>query len=259
MAQVNILADQKNVLFLASGRGSNFQAFVDHLRLGVLKEVSIKALICNRPGAPVVQRAREAEVPVFEIEGIAGKKFEPKEKRELARLAFDNECISISKLYEIDYVILAGFDQVLTKSFVDNFPFRILNIHPAYDLQLFGGSNMVGSKVHESVIASGARYSGCSVHLVTSAVDQGPIISKKRVSVLHGDTADSLAARILEQEHLVYPEAVQLLVDGRVIVSDSGARCYVDRYSGRWDLEWEERQQSYIDFFTEEKRGRTDH
>jgi phosphoribosylglycinamide formyltransferase 1 len=243
------LGDTKNILFLASGRGSNFQSFVDHLRLHVLKNIEIRGLICNHSGALVIQRAKAANIASFEMEGIAGKKFESSDKRDLARLAFDNECISISKSLNSDYLVLAGFDQILTKAFIDNFPYRILNIHPAYDLKRFGGRMMIGSKVHEMVLAQKAKYSGCSVHLVTPAVDQGPVIIKKRVEVLPSDDPTSLESRILEQEHLAYPEALQLLVDGRVIISDSlGARCFVDRHSDDWDVEWSTRQQSYIDY-----------
>ena len=173
-----------NVMFLASGRGSNFQSFVDHARLGVLKNVSLCALVANHQGTKVVDRAKEAKIPSFEIEGVSRRKFESSKEKEQARLAFDTKCISISKTYDIDYVILAGFDQILTKSFVDSFPFRILNIHPAYDLKSFGGENMVGTKVHSAVIASKKTYSGCSVHLVTSAVDEGPPLLKKKVAFL---------------------------------------------------------------------------
>jgi phosphoribosylglycinamide formyltransferase 1 len=242
------LTDAKNIVFLASGRGSNFQSFVDHLRLGILKNVSIKGIICNHLGAPVLQRAKAAEIAAYEIEGVAGKKFGSSEEREQARMAFDNECVSVSKLLEADYVILAGFDQILTENFTDNFSYRILNIHPAYDLRVFGGKNMVGSKVHELVISRKMSYSGCSIHLVTSSVDQGPVILKKRVDVLPNDTARTLESRILEQEHLAYPEALQLLVDGRVVISGAGSRCLIDRYSENWDIEWAKRQESYLEF-----------
>jgi phosphoribosylglycinamide formyltransferase-1 len=240
------LTDTKNILFLSSGRGSNFQSFVDHVRLDILKNVSIKALVCNHLGAQVLQRAKAANITAFEIEGVTGKKFNSSKEKDEARLAFDNECVAISKTFDIDYVILAGFDQILTKSFNDNFPYRILNIHPAYDLRVFGGRNMVGSKVHEAVIAQKMRYSGCSVHLVTNSIDQGPVVMKKRVDILPNDTPRTLESRILEQEHLAYPEALQLLVDGRVILSESGSGCFVDRYSEDWDIEWSKRQESYI-------------
>ncbi len=242
------MTDTKNVIFLASGRGTNFQSFVDHGRLGVLRNITIKGLICNHLGTQVLERAKAANLQTFEIEGVAGRKFGTREERDLARLAFDNECVSIGKKFEIDYVILAGFDQILTRSFTENFPFRILNIHPAYDLRLFGGKNMLGSKVHEAVIAQKMKYSGCSVHFVTCSVDQGPVIMKKKIEIRPNDTPRTLESRILEQEHLIYPESLQLLVDGRVVVSDSENRCFVDKYSDNWDIEWSKRQESYIEF-----------
>jgi phosphoribosylglycinamide formyltransferase-1 len=213
-----------------------------------LKDISINALICNHPGAQVIQRARNAEITTFEIEGVTGKKFGSKVERHQARLAFDNECVSISKTLDIHYIVLAGFDQILTKSFTDIFPYRILNIHPAYDLKLFGGRNMVGLKVHEAILAHKMNYSGCAVHFVTGVVDQGPVILKKRVRVLPNDTPEKLESRILEQEHLAYPEALQLLVDGRVSIPSSGNQCYVDRYSDNWDIEWSRRQEAYLDY-----------
>lgn len=237
-----------NAFFLASGRGSNFQAFVDHVHLGVLKRIAIKGLICNHAGALVTKRAKDAGIEYVELEGVAGRKFTSRDERDQARQNFDEQCISIIKEHETDYVILAGFDQILTKSFIDVFPHSILNIHPAYDLKLFGGKNMVGAKVHEAVLSQETGYSGCSVHLVTAMVDQGPVILKKRVEVLPNDTAQSLENRILEQEHLAYPESLQLLVDHRVFIPDPGDKCYVDRYSDNWDIDWMKRQQSYVDY-----------
>jgi phosphoribosylglycinamide formyltransferase-1 len=242
------LEDTKNILFLASGRGTNFQSFVDHLRLGILKNVRIKGVISNHFGAPVLQKARAANIEIYEIEGVAGKKFSSREEKDKARLRFDNECVSICKSLGIDFVLLAGFDQILTTEFTQNFPYRILNIHPAYDLRVFGGKNMVGTRVHELVISQRMKYSGCSVHLVTDALDQGPVILKRRVQVIPNDTPETLESRILEQEHLAYPEALQLLVDGRVIVSEKGDRCFVDKHSNSWDIEWAERQESYLNY-----------
>lgn len=234
------------MLFLASGRGSNFKSFVDHIRLGVLRDVSIEALVANHQSAPVLGIAREAGVLAIEIEGTAGKSFDSKEDREKARINFDNQCLTLVKAYAVDYVLLAGFDQILTKTFVDNVPDRILNIHPAYDLKNFGGKNMVGSKVHSSVIKSGGNFSGCTVHIVRHDVDQGPAILKKKVPLLENETPISLEQRILEFEHLVYPEALQLMVDGRVLLGRENGRCYVDRYSENWDIEWWKRQQAYF-------------
>lgn len=239
------------ILFLASGRGSNFGAFVDHVRLGILQNASIACLISNHPGTGAVKIAKESGIPFYEIEGVSGKKFDSIEARKRAREKFDEECLSIARNQNADYLLLAGFDQILTPVLIDNFHLRILNIHPAYDTVRFGGRNMVGSKVHQSVIDQKEVYSGCTVQIVTSTVDEGPAIVKKRVDLLKEDTADSLAARILNLEHLAFPEALQLMIDGRVIISESEKQCFVDRYSGNWDVEWTRRQESYIKLASE--------
>ncbi len=236
----------KNLLFLASGRGSNFKSFVDHIRLGILKAVAVKILVSNRVNAPVLEIARIADIATKELVGTSGRSFVSKEEREKARLDFDKQCLELVHQFSIDYVLLAGFDQILSKSFVDSMPCRILNIHPAYDLRAFGGKNMVGSKVHDSVVRSEVRYSGCTVHFVANEIDQGPAILKERVAILPDDTAGSLEQRILAYEHLLYPQALQLLVDGRVFLSDDRTKCYVDRFSDNWDIEWWKRQEAYL-------------
>src|SRR5487761_889701 len=124
----------KNLLFLASGRGSNFQAFVDQARFGVLQNVSISALICNRKGAMVLERAKREEVPTIEIQGVTGRNYTSSAERDEARIAFDKKCLDVVKTYSSDFIVLAGFDQIVSKTFVEACPFRIANIHPAYDL-----------------------------------------------------------------------------------------------------------------------------
>ncbi len=242
-----------NLMVLASGRGSDFQSIVDHIELRVLEGARVNLLVCNRAGALVLERARKLGVQAVVIEGIHGEKFSSREDKEKARLAFDENCLSLIEKYHIDLSLLAGFDQLVSDTFVEAFPNRIMNIHPAYDLIKFGGKSMIGPKVHDLVIKTGARYSGCTVHFVTKLTDQGPAIIKKRVKVRPDDTPQSLESRILLWEHLVYPEAIQLFVDGRVILDESGTRCFVDRLSNNWELEWTQRQQAYIESHNEMK------
>jgi phosphoribosylglycinamide formyltransferase-1 len=234
------------LVIMASGRGTDFQSIADHVSLGVLKNIIISGVICNHEGAQVIERAARAGVPSIVVEGISGQRFETKQERERQRGIFDNHCIESIRKSGADLVILAGFDQILSSSFVDSFRLRILNIHPAYDLNRFGGRNMVGRKVHELVLKSGVKYSGCAIHFVTNDVDGGPILLKSRVEISIKETPDSLERKILQQEHLAYPEAIQLVSDGRVRFDEEGKRCYVDRFSMNWDVDWYSRQQQYL-------------
>ena len=239
---------KKKLAVLASGRGTDFQAIADHQQLGIFENLEVGALLCNHEDAPVIERARRAGIKAVVIQGVTGRKFESPEKKESARVEFDRKCLSILRSEEIDLVALAGFDQLLSKELVDFFKFKILNIHPAYDLVKYGGKNMIGRKVHELVLKSGARYSGCTVHFVTNDIDLGPAVLKSRVEISQSDTPESLESKILGREHLLYPKALELVSDGRVIVEENERRCYVDLYSNNWDVGWNDRQEKYIEF-----------
>ncbi len=238
---------EKPILVLASGRGTDFQAIIDHARLGIFEGVGIGALVCNHEAAPVIQRAREAGVKTTVVQGTSGRDFRDASEREQVRTNFDHEVLNIARDIGASLIVLAGFDQILGRKLVDSFTFKILNIHPAYDIVRFGGRGMVGLRVHEAVLKSGARYSGCTVHFVTNDVDLGPIILKKKTPIEPRDTPEGLEKRILDLEHLAYPEAIQLVLDDRVRLDSSGKSCYVDRYSRNWDVEWESRQGKYAE------------
>ena len=235
------------LLVLASGRGSDFQAIMDHEILGIFRNVKVEGLVCNHKGAKVIERAKNSRIDVFELEGVAGKTFQSTPERNTAREKFDEQCLQIASKLNIDLIVLAGFDQIVSKKLTESYLNKIINIHPAIDLIRFGGKNMIGRKVHELVIKSGDDCSGCTVHYVISNVDLGPPILKKTTRVLPNDTPESLEKRILFLEHLAYPEAIQLLADGRVLVDDKADGCFVDRYSGNWDLEWAIRQKKYLE------------
>ncbi len=238
---------EKMLLVLASGRGTDFQAIVDHARLGIFSGVKVGALICNHEAAPVIQRAREAGVKAVVVQGTSGRNFQDPSEREATRAQFDQECSRIAREMGASLIVLAGFDQILGRKLVDSFPFKILNIHPAYDLNRFGGKGMVGLRVHEEVLKSGANFSGCAVHFVTNDIDLGPVILKKKTTIETRETPESLEKRVLELEHLAYPEAIQLVLDERVRIDASGKACYVDRYSRNWDVEWDSRQRKYVE------------
>ena len=159
------------------------------------------------------------------------------------RNEFDKRALETLRQNRIDLVALAGFMQVLSKTIVDAYEYRIMNIHPAKDLVKFGGRGMYGERVHEAVIRAGAKESGCTVHYVDESVDGGPIILQSIVPVEPTDTPESLAQRILIQEHRTYPKAIQLHVDGRIKIVNGKA--HID-WSGDWIEEWNRRQEALI-------------
>jgi phosphoribosylglycinamide formyltransferase-1 len=238
---------EKKILVLASGRGTDFQAIVDHEKLGIFEGIKIEALLCNHEDAPVIERARDADIKAIYIPGISGRRFQTGAEKEAARNVFDLECSRLVRDLGINLLVLAGFDQILGRKLVDSNIFKVLNIHPAYDLVRFGGKNMVGRKVHEEVLKNGATFSGCTVHFVTNDIDLGPVILKKRTEISPRESPESLERKVLDLEHLAYPEAIQLVLDERVRVDSSGKACYVDRYSKNWDVEWDLRQRKYVE------------
>jgi phosphoribosylglycinamide formyltransferase-1 len=193
---------------LVSGRGSNLQALIDAARRGELGgEVAV--VVSNVETAPGLERAREAGIPTA-FRDHHGKK----------REAFDAEIVEILRAHRVDLVCLAGFMRLLSPVLVRAFPGRILNIHPAL-LPAFPGLD-----AQRQAWEHGAKVSGATVHLVDEGLDSGPIVAQEAVPVLPRDTPETLAARILEVEHRLYPRAVRLLLDGRCRVE--GRRVIVE-------------------------------
>ena len=187
---------------LASGGGSNLQAIIDRCRDGSL-QAEIAVVIANNPDAGALERARLA--------GIAARCIN---HRDFAgREAFDAALVTALREAGVELVVLAGFMRLISRVLLDAYPLRIINIHPAL-LPAFPGLH-----VQQQALDYGARFSGSTVHIVDGGVDTGPIIIQAVVPVLPGDTADTLAARILIQEHQIYPRAIQLLAEGRVKVT----------------------------------------
>ena len=238
----------KRLAVFASGRGSNFRAIADHVRLGVL-DVELSLLVTNDPIALAIQIAREYAVPHVIVEGVFGKKFATKQEKENARNAFDKRICELLEHYNINLVALAGFMQVLGRTIVDAYRFRIMNIHPAKDLVRFGGPGMFGERVHAAVLEAGENESGCSVHYVDESVDGGPIILQSTVPVKPDDTPESLAGRILVQEHRTYSKAIQLHAEERIAVHEG--KVVVD-WSGGWEEGWNRRQQPFIQYQAEQ-------
>ncbi|MFQ5998678.1 MAG: phosphoribosylglycinamide formyltransferase, partial [Candidatus Bathyarchaeia archaeon] len=222
---------------LASGKGSDFQAIVDHVKLDVLQNLSVELLICNVRDAPVCDKAQSLGVPTETIDGVTGKRnFANPHEKDRIRQEFDKQAEDSLKDHGVELVALAGFNQVLGKEFVERYDGKLMNVHPAYDLSRFGGWGMLGRKVHEAVLKEKEPFSGCTVHYVTSGVDAGPAILRKHVRVKIGDNSETLADRVLVWEHRLYPKAIQLHVDGRLIMQQG--KVYADLFSDLWNLNW---------------------
>lgn len=183
---------------LLSGRGSNFLAIAEAIRDGRLTGVEIAVVLSNKEHAPGLSAAQSLGLPCFAI---------PSTGR--VRAAHDAEMVARLREHNVDLVCLAGYMRIISPLFVASFPDRILNVHPSL-LPAFPGVD-----AQAQAVRYGARVSGCTVHFVDEAVDHGVIILQKTVAVLDEDTPDSLALRILEQEHAAYPEAVARVVSGR--------------------------------------------
>jgi len=233
----------KRLAVFASGRGSNFRAIVDHVRMGILQNVQVSLLVTNDANAPAAAFAKENSIPVAFIQGILGRKFPSKNDREKARNEFDKQALDVLNQYGVDVVALAGFMQVLGPVLVDDYRWRIMNIHPAKDLVRFGGRGMCGERVHAAVIQACEKESGCTIHYVDNSVDGGPVIIQSLVPVESTDTPESLGHRILVQEHRTYSKAIQLHTDGRISVVDR--KVLID-WSGDWEEQWNRRQESFV-------------
>ena len=188
----------KRIGILLSGRGSNFEAIARQIDEGKLS-AEIAVVVSNVESAPGLRRARERGLNVF----CASSKG-------LSREAFDRQVIHVLEETRVDLVCLAGFMRLLSPSFIQAFRNRILNIHPSL-LPAFPGLD-----AQRQALEYGVKVSGCTVHFVDEGLDSGPIVLQAVVPVLDGDTEESLSARILEQEHQIYPKAIQYVLDGQI-------------------------------------------
>jgi len=180
---------------LASGRGSNLQAIIEHFENLSRERVATVALVAsNRADSPALIRAATASIDIAHFDAADD----------------GSELLGLLRKFRIDLVVLAGYLKRIQPKVIREYAGRILNIHPAL-LPAFGGEGMYGARVHEAVIASGASETGVTVHLVDDDYDRGPIVAQWRLPVSRSDTPDSLAARVLNVEHVVYPRAVEMV------------------------------------------------
>ena len=193
------------VAVLASGRGSNLQAIIDAVESRVL-QAEIVAVISNRKEAVALERARKHNVPDVFVDP------KPFAGRPDSREAYDRALLGVLEQRQVELVLLAGYMRIVTTVLVNAYSNRMMNIHPSL-LPSFPGLD-----VQKKAIEWGCKLAGCTVHFVTDGVDEGPIILQAAVPILDSDTPEKLAARILDQEHKIFPRAVQLFAEGRLKV-----------------------------------------
>ena len=201
------------VAVLASGHGSNLQAVIDAIEAGTVQS-KIVAVISNKKEAPALERARR--------HGLSALFVDPKlyANRPDSREVYDRKLLDVLRQHDVELVLLAGYMKIVTTVLVEAFANRMMNIHPSL-LPSFPGLD-----VQKKAIEWGCKLAGCTVHFVTEGVDEGPIILQAAVPILDEDSPETLAARILEQEHKVYPRAVQLFAEGRLRVE--GRRVFIE-------------------------------
>ena len=195
---------------LASGRGTNLQAIIDNVKSGKLPNVEIGCVISDNPNAKALDRARRAGIPAYYIY--------PGEKRTVLDPEQEEKYIETLKKHGVELVCLAGFMRILKKRFLDAFPNRIMNIHPAL-LPAFPGLN-----AQKQALEYGVKVSGATVHFVDEGIDTGPIILQETVKVEEDDTVETLADRILKVEHKIYSEAIKLFAEGRLKIEGRRVR-----------------------------------
>ena len=184
---------------LVSGNGSNLQAIIDAIEAGEI-EACVKVVISDQAGAHALTRAADHNIPAITVR----KKDYPD------REAFDQRLVEILREHNVELVCLAGFMRILTPLFLKAFPTGVINIHPSL-LPSFPGL-----KVQQKALEHGVKFSGATVHFVNEGLDSGPIILQAAVPILDDDTTETLAKRILVEEHRIYPEAIRLIGQGKV-------------------------------------------
>ena len=192
----------KNLGILLSGRGSNFEAIAANIAAGKIPDARIAVVISNKSDAGGLATAQRLGLTALAIPS-KGK----------AREAHDREVVAALRERKVDLICLAGYMRLLSPWFVQQFPHKILNIHPSL-LPAFPGL-----EAQEQAFAYGVKVSGCTVHFVDEELDHGAIIVQKAVPVLDGDDEHTLAARILEQEHIAYSEAIRMVLEGEFEVA----------------------------------------
>jgi len=196
---------------MVSGGGTNLQAIIDGIESGFIRDAALVLVISSNPDAYALERARKHKIPSVVIDKT---KYPDKAERTKAIISALDEA-------KTDLVVLAGYMSILEPELIDAYRGRIINIHPSLIPQ-FCGVGFYGKRVHAAVLAAGVPESGATVHYVDEGVDTGPIILQKKVPVLEGDSVETLAARVLETEHKILQEAINMVIASKL--KDKGGR-----------------------------------
>jgi phosphoribosylglycinamide formyltransferase-1 len=210
---------KQSLVVLISGSGSNLQAIIDAVKNNEI-DATISAVISNKPAIKGLERAASANINTIIIDH---SKFDNREE-------FDNALSVQIATLNPDLIILAGFMRILNNKFIDHYKGKTLNIHPSL-LPEFKGLN-----THRRAIDSGKTVHGASVHFVSNELDSGPVIIQAEVPVLNDDDEKTLARRVLEQEHKIYPTAIKWFIEGRLALIDNQA--YLDKQPIKYPVKW---------------------
>ncbi len=198
-----------HIAVFGSGRGSNFQAVLAAIQRGEIPNASIRVVISNNSTAGILEIASTNGIS---IEHISEKRFSSEQE-------FAEHLLATLRKHDVNFVMLAGYMKRVPSRLIAEFRNRIINIHPAL-LPKFGGHGMYGMRVHEAVIAAKEEFSGATVHIVDEEYDHGAIVLQKKVTVTRDDTAETLAEKVLTIEHALYPEALKMFAEGRVMETE---------------------------------------
>jgi len=193
------------IAVLASTNGTDLQAIIDEMKDGKMEGIEVSVVISNKKSAYALERARE--------QGFEAVFVDPKDK---SREEFDKEIALVFKEKGVDLICLIGYMRILSPWFVKEFEGRIINVHPAINMEKYAGPGAMNLNVHKAVIENGETESGCTIHYVTEGVDEGPIIAQADVVVDPDETPETLKAKVQAQEKLLYPEVIRRFARGEV-------------------------------------------
>jgi len=209
----------KSIVILISGSGSNLQAIIDAVQQKKIN-AEISAVISNRPDAAGLKKAQSAGIPAHTIDHTDFPD----------RQSFDTELLKLVSDIKPDLVVLAGFMRILSDEFIHQYTGHLINIHPSL-LPAYKGLN-----THRRVLADNGKKHGASVHFVSSELDSGSVVIQAEVPVFEDDTVELLASRVLEEEHIIYPQAIQWFIEGKLCLTDN--RAYYEQHEIKQPAKW---------------------